>query len=383
MSDILRQRIRAPGPKRILSLDGGGIRGLITLGFLETIEDRLKARMPALGLYAPPPTVNYFRLRDYYDLIGGTSTGSIIAAALAAGLSVRHITELYLELGSRIFSNPAFLSGFANGALVRKFDSGPLSEILQEILQNRTLGDPSITCGLCVVAKRYDTNSIWALVNAPDSRFYADINEPNSAFSLAQIVRASTAAPSYFDPEHIRLGRAEYGFIDGGISMHNNPALKLLIVATVPDFGFHWPVGPEKLSIVSIGTGDWSRKVPLRRWSNGVMPLTQAGDIIDMFMEDASALNETLLQAIGTGENRREIDTLIGRLDGTLWGPPLLRYERFQAVLEEPFFEANGLSAYKARIPLYRKMDDVSHMQGLLDIGRILAHRQIGENDLP
>ena len=383
MSEALRQRIRSPGPKRILSLDGGGIRGLITLGFLERIEDDLKSRMSSLRLYQPLPTVNYFRLRDYYDLIGGTSTGAIIASALAVGMSVRQIIDLYLDLGRRIFANPSFLSGFASGAFARKFDSGPLNEILQTILQQRTLGDPSITTGLCIIAKRYDTNSVWAMVNAPDNLFYSDINEPNSAFSLSQLVRASTAAPSYFDPEHVQLGKAQYGFIDGGISMHNNPALKLLLVATLPAFGFSWPTGLDRLSIVSVGTGEWSRRIPLHQWKDGVMPLTQVGDIINMFMEDASALNETLLQALGSGNNRREIDMLIGAMDGKLWGPSLLRYERFQAYLEEDFFDRNGLSAFKPKITAYRQMDNVASMQDLLDIGRILAERQISEGVLP
>lgn len=383
MSEALRQRIRSPGPKRILSLDGGGIRGLITLGFLEKIEDHLKARLSSLHLYDRPPTENYFRLRDYYDLIGGTSTGAIIASALAVGLSVRQIIELYLDLGTKIFSHPNPLSLVASGAFARKFSAEPLRAILKNILQERTLGDASITTGLCIVAKRYDTNSVWAMVNAPESSFYDFGDEPNRNLPLAQIVRASTAAPSYFDSERLPFGNTTYGFIDGGMSMHNNPALKLLLVATVPDFGFRWPVGVDNLSITSIGTGEWSRKVAEHKWIDGTLPLSQVGDLLSMFMEDASELNETILQAVGVGTNRRKIDSVIGLMDGTLWGQSLLRYERFQAFLEDAFFMENDLAGYVARIPLYRQMDNVTVMQDLLQIGRILATRQIGEVPLP
>jgi len=70
----LHQRLTSDGPKRILALDGGGIRGVVTLGFLEEIESILAKRHPH---------IEDFRLCDYFDLIGGTSTGSIIAALLA------------------------------------------------------------------------------------------------------------------------------------------------------------------------------------------------------------------------------------------------------------------------------------------------------------
>ena len=74
----LSERLTAPGPKRILALDGGGIRGALSLGFLERIERLLRER------HANPD----LRLRDYFDLIGGTSTGSIIAVGLAIGMDV-------------------------------------------------------------------------------------------------------------------------------------------------------------------------------------------------------------------------------------------------------------------------------------------------------
>ncbi len=75
--------------KRILALDGGGIRGALTLGYLQKIEDILKAKSSA---------PSNFRLCQHFDLIGGTSTGSIIAAALAIGMRVSEIKELYFEL---------------------------------------------------------------------------------------------------------------------------------------------------------------------------------------------------------------------------------------------------------------------------------------------
>ena len=93
----LHEHLSLADTKRILSLDGGGIRGALSLGILKNIEDMLKERFKEV---IPPDS---FRLHHYYDLIGGTSTGAIIAAALAIGMSVDEITQKYKELGSDIF----------------------------------------------------------------------------------------------------------------------------------------------------------------------------------------------------------------------------------------------------------------------------------------
>src|SRR5689334_5120998 len=90
VNDWLRWHLDArTGPKRILALDGGGVRGLITLGILQRIENVLKQRL------ADPEA---FRLGQYFDLIAGTSTGSIIATGLALGWKVAEIKTLYDEI---------------------------------------------------------------------------------------------------------------------------------------------------------------------------------------------------------------------------------------------------------------------------------------------
>jgi hypothetical protein len=370
MGQVLQARIEAEGRKRILSLDGGGIRGLITLGFLEQIEAHLADGREA------------FRLCDYFDLIGGTSTGAIIAAGLALGLTVAQLRDAYLELGKSIFDRATVVGGLSHGMLAAKFEAAAVNRALEKIIGDRTLDSDDITTGLCVVAKRFDTNSVWAVVNAPRNRYTAHPSQPNGKFLLRQIVRASTAAPTYFDPEFITLGPATYGFVDGGISMHNNPALQLLLVATVPAFGFGWGQDETPLSITSIGTGDWPRSVPLGSWEPGSVPLKQVGNLIGMLMEDASALNETILQVLSTGRNRRKIDNLLETLDGDLWGPRRLRYERYQVDLTERFFTDAGFpTTYIGRIDSYREMDNIEHMPDLLHIGRLAAAKQISAED--
>lgn len=367
----LQDRIEAPGTKRILSLDGGGIRGLITLGYLEHIERELSAGDAA------------WRLRDHFDLIGGTSTGAIIAAGLALGLSVAEIRGHYLALGKSIFGRPTLLGGLSGGALAAKFSTGPVNKALDSIIGDRTLATEDITTGLCIVTKRFDTNSVWPIVNAPRNRYTFHETKPNGQFRLSSIVRASTAAPTYFDPEFVTLGPETYGFIDGGISMHNNPALQLLLVASIKEFGFGWGGEDRPLHIVSIGTGEWSQAIPISAWTEGSMPIRQVGNLISMFMEDASTLNETVLQALARGRNRRIIDRLTGNLPDALWPHAHLRYERFQILLEEPFMKEAGIeNAYIGRIDAYRNMDNIDHMNDLLELGRHMARRQVQREDL-
>src|SRR5215468_5225271 len=89
----LMDRIEQPGPKKLLAIDGGGIRGVLALEVLQRIEDLLKAKSRRADL----------RLADYFDYIAGTSTGGIIAAGLAIGMSVSQILVFYQEAGAQMF----------------------------------------------------------------------------------------------------------------------------------------------------------------------------------------------------------------------------------------------------------------------------------------
>ena len=90
-------------PKRILALDGGGLRGILSLGFLQKIENVLGKRHG---------DGDDFRLCDYFDLMAGTSTGAIIATLLAMGWRVEEIRNMYMQLGERVFEASLLRKGF-------------------------------------------------------------------------------------------------------------------------------------------------------------------------------------------------------------------------------------------------------------------------------
>jgi uncharacterized protein len=140
-----------PSAKRILALDGGGVRGMLTLSYLKVIEDLLRQR------HGNDPN---FRLSDYFDLIAGTSTGAIIASALACGLSVEFIQEKYRALATQVFR-----AGFLRWGIIRpKFDTHALERALKDesvLGANTTLGSPRLLTGLMIMTKRLDTGSPW------------------------------------------------------------------------------------------------------------------------------------------------------------------------------------------------------------------------------
>jgi patatin-like phospholipase/acyl hydrolase len=109
----LIDRIDSKGPKRLLAIDGGGIRGVRALGILERIESVLKTQSGR----------NDFRLSDYFDYIAGTSTGGIIAAGLSVGKSVDEILKFYQQAGAQMFVKANLMR-----RLRYKFESEPLAE---------------------------------------------------------------------------------------------------------------------------------------------------------------------------------------------------------------------------------------------------------------
>jgi Patatin-like phospholipase len=239
----LPKRLQQEGPRRMLALDGGGIRGLVTLGILERLE-RLVGEHAGL------------KLGDYFDYIAGTSTGAIIAAGLACGMTVAELVAFYRSCGKQMFE-PAFLV-----ERVKYFyTADPLKRKLQDVFGEDTrLGSEKLKCLLLVVTKNVTTDSPWPISNQPDAK-YNDRSRAdcNLQIPLWQLVRASTAAPVYFPPEILQWDAANksrtFVFADGGVTPHNNPSFLLYRMATDPAYRLGWTTGEKNLLIVSVGTG--------------------------------------------------------------------------------------------------------------------------------
>ena len=367
----LAGRLHEPGPKRLLALDGGGIRGLITLGYLARIEEILRRRYGKSDLV----------LADYFDLIGGTSTGAIIATLLALGFPVGEILELYRSVGRDAFQPRKSWLGAIGRLLKARFQEAPLEDLLKKFLGDRTLSSPDLRSGLMIVAKRADTGSVWSLVNLPDQKFY----EMNKNLLLWEVVRSSTAAPTYFNPRQIAdVGEGEKAvFVDGGVSMHNNPALQLLLVATLDGWGLRWPLGAENLLLCSVGTGSFF-KLPKREELAGYNNLRWAGLLISQLMHDASELNQTILQWLSTSPNARPLDLQIGSLSADRPGAAtLLHYLRYDIPLLKQSLAEVGLDYGETRVRELWEMSDVRNQADLEKVGTSAAAAAVSEDHFP
>jgi hypothetical protein len=363
-----------PGPKRILSLDGGGVRGTATVAFLERLEQEIS------GIEGRPT-----RLGDWFDLIGGTSTGAIIATALALGYRASEVRDFYMTLAPRIFKRSRFrLFGWQ-----AKFDARHLIKELELKFGDQTLDSPELLTGLCIFLKRMDTGSAWTIMNNPRVPFWDTPPDKsfigNRHFPIVNIVRASTAAPSFFDPEMIEIvrGQPKGLFIDGGLTPNNNPSLMLLLAAMLPAYGLNWKVGPENLLIVSVGTGSFRSGLdPLlgtRLSAIGLAIRSLSGMITE-----SQQLVLTLMTYLGDSPVKWSINSEIGDL-GQIVAPTghLFRYLRYDLQLEDRWLRQElDETLSKDAIAGLQQMDEPSSMATLYELGRKAAAKQIKRSDL-
>jgi uncharacterized protein len=236
-------RYKEDRPRRMLALDGGGIRGLITLGILQNIETMIleKTGMP---------------LCEYFDYIGGTSTGAIIAASLARGMTTSNLIKFYEDYGREMFDPSALLERYKY-----LHTADPLVNQLQHVFGADTTLDPDdLKCLLLVVTKNVTTDSAWPVSSNPDAKYNDPARTDNNAkMPLWKLVRASTAAPVYFPAEVMTWDAANPSkavvFVDGGMTPYNNPAFLLYRMATEPAYKLNWSKGEKNLLLISIGTG--------------------------------------------------------------------------------------------------------------------------------
>jgi hypothetical protein len=358
-------------PKRILALDGGGLRGILALGILQRIETLLRER------HGNDPG---FRLCHYFDLVAGTSTGAIIAATVALGWSVEEIRAKYMELGARVFER----TWFRQGLMRARYDESRLIDELQKVYgPETTLGSDALGTGLLVVTKRIDTGSWWPIGNNPRGKYFTA--RPggtigNADYPLWQVVRASTAAPAYFDPETItiagRPGAAPVAgeFVDGGVSPFNNPALMAVMYATLEGYRIGWPTGADKLLVVSVGTGASDPAVKPSR-----LAAQAALKALLSLMDDCASLQETLLQWMSSSRTARPIDREIGDLGQDLvGGAALLSYLRYNVDLTPSSVQALDPAPPDAgRIASLSAMDAPENMAYLHKLGVLGAARDV------
>jgi uncharacterized protein len=410
----------SPGPKRILSLDGGGVRGLITLGMLTKVEGVLKAR-------SPEP--EGFRLCDYFDLIGGTSTGALIATLLALGYKVADIVVLYRDMAPAVFRKSRLFAGIQSkfdSASFKKAVDATLSDFLRRSDRNPKdldvlrMNSDLLCTGLALVTKRIDTGSVWVLTNNRKAKFWDAKSElwqqhfsaqgsyefyPNSDYPLATIVRASASAPYYLDGVDLRISQNERGhFLDGGASPCNNPCQELFLMTTLKDhekswtkegispFGFNWETGSDNLFMLSLGTGIWRNRISSEQFKAKTAAM-KAVHALSAIIDDAGKSATILMQAISKGPAPHRIDgNLLEMRDLRILPEPLLTFRRVNPFLEHDWLKKLGddfnykdFDFGEAVLTHLREMDraDKANLDRLWRIGLASAEKLISGQDFP
>lgn len=362
-------RMRAEGPKRILAIDGGGVRGALAVGMLGKLEKTLREKLGRPDLV----------LSDYFDLIGGTSTGAIIAAGLALGRDCANLEGLYRRLGPEVF-------GFNLRAplLQARFDPRRLQRVIERELGFDTLETAPWKTGFAAVAKRVDTASPWVLTNCPRAKYwYGDPEEiaaepdpakrmvvANKDYPLAKVVQASAAAPFFFDLVPVEVIRGQPGiFFDGAITPHNNPSLQLAMAAIAPAYGFGWAPGADNLFIVSVGTGQPRPRRP--EWvGRRMLSIWKAMTALMSMAYDTSQLAISLLQWMGRSPQPWTINSEVGSFSGAPPGPPMWTFVRYDAPLEAGWMQRTlGQAPTDEVLKRYMKIDGAANIPGLLDLG--------------
>ncbi len=237
----------ADRPHRLLALDGGGIRGVLTLEVLCKME-KLLADATGKG--------ESFRLCQFFDYIAGTSTGAIIAAGLARGKSAQEMRDFYIQTGPAMFDKSFILN-----RLRYLYESQPLARELQAVYGKKTdLFPKHLECLLLVVTRNVTTDSPWPISSNPLAKYnLPERPDCNLCIPLWQLVRASTAAPIFFAPEVLQWDPKDpakhFVFVDGGMTPYNNPSFLLYRMATEPAYGLGWKRGESNLLLISVGTG--------------------------------------------------------------------------------------------------------------------------------
>lgn len=308
---------------RILSIDGGGIRGVIPAMFMMEIEKRTGRR-----------------IADLFDLIAGTSTGGILALGLTVPgedgkprYTARDGLSLYEQEGPVIFKQTVWqtISSLAN-LIDEKYLSAPVEGVLDRYFGDARLRD-ALT-DLLITAYDIERRIPWFF------RSKRAISLPEYDFPMKFVARATSAAPTYFETARINTeeGTNYYPLIDGGV-FANNPSMCAYVDALRHYAGY------DEVLLLSLGTGQYTRRIPYERAKDwGLVEWVRP--VIDILMHGVNETVDYQMQSL-----------LPITPDG------VQRYYRMQIVLD----------------PQNEKMDDVS--PGNMRALRLMAEEFIRKNE--
>ncbi|MFZ0693514.1 MAG: patatin-like phospholipase family protein [Alphaproteobacteria bacterium] len=288
-------------PIRILSIDGGGIRGILPARLLQEIEKQTGKKTC-----------------DLFDLISGTSTGGILGCGLFKGISPKDLGDLYAQRGGEIFAHSLWRSVKTVGGIEGpRYDPATLEKILSDTLGNAMLSDAPARADLLVPTYVIELPTPVVIDGVPTTRtpmlfktwkargvdLAPGETAPMFDFALKDVARATSAAPTYFAPARYQNRAGDtYASVDGGV-FANNPAICALVAA-------YKRYGKDKRYIlVSLGTGSLERAIPYAD-AKGWGDLQWLHPVLSILMDgNADTVSYEADQVLGDDHFRFEIST--------------------------------------------------------------------------
>lgn len=318
------------GRFRILSLNGGGVKGAFSAAVLTAIENEYKCS-----------------IADYFDLIAGTSTGGLIALGLGAGARANKILDLYRDNGAKIFPQSHRFLRIIQRLKTEKYQVNGLKSVLSEIVpddSSKCLRDSC--CRLLIPSYSADDGEMRYFTTP-----HAEYCKFDGAVRMIDVALATSAAPTYFPPAKVKHGCSVGRYLDGGVGA-NMPVL-IAVLHAVHCFG----VLPTQIDVLSIGTT--SKAKGYLRIPKGLIGWIRKGKIVDLYSNaQESFMRQGCDQLLRPGQilhidspandgdfsidGLKNISQLISR------GEASIRKEEVAAVLKSKFINGIQVADWKA-----------------------------------
>lgn len=243
--------------KKILSLDGGGVKGLFSARFLAEIEGKLGCSV-----------------FEYFDIITGTSTGGIIAAGLALGIPAERICELYSCHAKEIFPTDKRFVRLLNQVTGAKFKNDSLKTQLLQVFENNTIG--SCKTRLLIPSFNMTTGKVRVFKTAHSSDLYFDKNE-----KIVDVLLSTTAAPTFLPPYKSETGT----YIDGGVGAVNPAFIGIVEAVSRCDWNLN------DVYMLSLGCMESAKDTPSGKEKMGFRDVKK---LVSLFMSAESQYSDNI-----------------------------------------------------------------------------------------
>lgn len=349
-------------PRRILSIDGGGIRCMIALEILIALEQQIIEQ-------TGDPTR---RLCDQFDLITGTSAGAILGAAVAMGSSMSEVRQFVLDNSKLMFKPTRWYNRHRS-----LYEKSELEQHMRDWYgSDTTLGSDKLKTLLLLVMRNWSTDSPWLVSNNPHAKFnQPELDDCNLGLPLWQLTRASAAAPAFYAPETIRFGQKnqyEFVFVDGALTGFINPAFKAFQYVTNSAYGLNWAASESELTVVSVGSGDVRHK-KLNKTAKDINVFKSILSIPNAMIYATTREQDLLCRTFGRCITGEPIDLEVSDMKHTSFPlePRMFRYHRINPLITDEGLKAIGCSHIRPKD--IAAIDKVENVNEMAEVGQAMS----------